>query len=166
MVKITPSSICTKYEESIDTWILPIPTIDNKEYKLRCFMSENRRKKKEKRTWESKKRFTDVYTYSVPSLDYLVMFYMFQSMGQAYNGLFKMQQDRTDFITQASHEKGLFMMEKINKTAIMGKSAVVCNQIQAEFDKIGFDFNLHPISESDRKTVDEILIEVTKMIRR
>ena len=166
MVKINPSSICTKYEESIDTWLLPIPTIENGQYKLRCFMSENKNKKRSERTWESKKRFIDVYTYNVPSLDYLVMFYMFKSMGQAYNGLFKFQQDRTDFITEDDHEKGLFMMEKVNKTALLGKSAWVCDQIQQEFDKIGFEFDLNPISEKERKTVDEIVIEVKKMYDR
>ena len=166
MVKINPSSICTKYEQSIDSWLLPIPTIENGQYKLRCFMSENKNKKKTDRTWESKKRFIDVYTYDVPSLDYLVMFYMFKSMGQAYNGLFRLQQDRTDFITEDSHESGLFLMDKINKTAIMGKSALVCNQIQQEFDKIGFEFDLNPISEKERKSVSEIIIEVKKMYNR
>lgn len=165
MVKINPSSICTKYEQSIDTWLLPIPTIENGQYKLRCFMSENKNKKRSERTWKSKKRFIDVYTYNVPSLDYLVMFYMFKSMGQAYNGLFKFQQDRTDFITEDDHEKGLFMMEKVNKTALLGNSAWVCNQIQQEFDKIGFEFDLNPIKEKDRKTVDEIIIEVKKMLK-
>ena len=51
MVKINPSSICTKYEQSIDSWLLPIPTIENGQYKLRCFMSENKNKKKADRTW-------------------------------------------------------------------------------------------------------------------
>ena len=154
MVTINPSSICTKFENSIDGWILPFPVMENGQYKIRMFMN---------RAEDGKLAFNDVYTYNVPSLEYLIKFFMFPSFGQAYHGLFRMIQDRNNFFNESNHEQGYFLIEKALKSGFLGQTAMICGQIQKHFDKIGFEFNLEPISKKDRKSLDEILLEVNKI---
>ena len=160
MVKINPSSLCTKFQRSIDGWILPIPTIENGEYKIRMFMHPTGKKNYD---GEPILEFRDIYTYTVPSFEYLVKFFMFQSFGQAYHGFFRMIQERTNFQTEEDQVSGLFLVEKVLKTSFLGESAYVCDKIQERFNEIGFEFNVEPIKQKDRKTVNEILKEMNKM---
>lgn len=154
MVTINPSSICTKFEKSIDGWILPFPVMENGEYKIRMYMN---------RAEDNRLAFNEVYTYIVPNFETLVRFFMFQSFGQAYHGLFRLMQDRTSFFGEEDHKEGFFLIEKAIKDGFLGSTAMICSQIQETFDKIGFEFSLEPITEKDRKTVDEIVQEINKI---
>ena len=161
MAKINPSSLCTKFQKSIDGWILPIPTVEDGKYKIRCFMN---RTSKTNYDGEYILEFKDIYTYICPSFEDMVKFYMFQSFGQAYNGFLKNIQTRTSFQNENDHIQGRFLVEKVLKSNFLGESAMICGKIQEKFDEIGFEFSTEPISEKDRKSVGEILKEINKMV--
>lgn len=161
MTEIKPSSLLTKYKQSSQGWILPLPIKENGKYKIRCFMNRSEEKDYD---GEPIVFFQDVYTYKVPNLEFLTAFFMFQSFGQAYNGFLRNKQDRSKFIKEEDHQKGKFLMEKVIKSSFLGNSADVCQEIQKEFNRIGFEFNLKPIKT--KKTLEELYLEVEQTLNK
>ena len=96
MVKLQPTFLIDKYNNSLDKWILVIPVFDNGVLKLRCCMSR-----------KQQGVFTDIYTYNIDKCrNVLLDFLTEQSYGQAYHKFIRLLKDRDDFIVESDHEKG------------------------------------------------------------
>lgn len=149
-MKFQPSSIFDKYANSSRKWLLPIPVFDNKVLKLRCFMSDEF------------KKFNRVYTYSISNEKMLVDFFKEKSLGQAYNKFIKFNEDRDGFINDEDYKQGLFTMEDILQIMIVGRTALICDAINRKFEDDNFDFNLDRIDESEKKTFEQLKLELAK----
>ena len=156
MVKLQPTFLIDKYNNSLDKWILAIPVFDNGVLKLRCCMSR-----------KQQGVFTDIYTYNIDKCrNVLLDFLTEESYGQAYHKFIRLLKDRDDFIVESDHEKGFFTMEDIKNIMFIGKTAYICNVVQKYIDErnnndddFDFDFDFKGIKESDRKTVGQLYQE-------
>ena len=134
-------NIFIKYMNSSEKWILPVPTVENGQIKLRCFMTSHK---------DLTGTFQNCYTYNV-SFNLLTDFFSYKSHGQAYNELIKYKKTRTGFFGEADHVKGLWTMSDIKETIINGKTALVCEAVNHLMSLTNRNFTLEAITEAEKE---------------